>query len=95
MKSLVKKFGNSAAIRIPLGVLAEGGIELEDFVEIREEQGRIVIESTRRRTFAIRDQVEGIRRSNLHNPIELGPPVGREISNGTRRFPRCRSPLGS
>ena len=79
MKSLVKKCGNSAVVRIPLGVLAEAGIELEDLVEIRDEHGRIVIESTRRRTFAIRDLVKGIRRSNLHDSVDLGPPVGREV----------------
>jgi antitoxin MazE len=79
MKGLVKKWGNSAAVRIPAGVLAEARIELEDPVEIREERGRIVIEPTRRRTFAIHDLVKGIRRSNLHNPVELGPPVGYEV----------------
>ena len=79
MKSLVKKWGNSAAVRIPAGVLAEARIELEDLVEIREERGRIVIEPVRRKTFAIEDLVKGIRPSNLHNPVELGPPVGNEV----------------
>ena len=79
MKGLVKKWGNSAAVRIPAGVLSEARIELEDPVEIRQERGRIVIEPVRHKTFAIRDLVKAIHRSNLHNPLETGPPVGHEV----------------
>ncbi len=79
VKGLIKKWGNSAAVRIPAGVLSEARIELEDPVDIREERGRIVIEPVRLKTFAIHDLVKGIRRSNLHNPVETGPPVGHEV----------------
>jgi len=35
----VKKWGNSAAVRIPAAVLADAGIELDQPVEVREERG--------------------------------------------------------
>ena len=43
MVVVVKKWGNSAAVRIPAAVLADAGIELDQSVEIRQERGRIVI----------------------------------------------------
>jgi len=75
---LVKKWGNSAAVRIPATVLADAGIELDQPVEVREERGRIVIEPSRGKSFTLRKLVNAIRPSNLHEPIETGPPVGRE-----------------
>ena len=79
MKVLVKKWGNSAAVRIPAAVLAEAGLELDQPVEVREEDGRIVIEPAGRRSFDIRELVKGIRPSNLHEPVETGVPMGGEI----------------
>ena len=44
MKMQVKKWGNSAAVRIPASVLAASSIAVDQDVDIREEGGRIVIE---------------------------------------------------
>ena len=79
MQVLVKKWGNSAAVRIPAAVLADAGIALDQPVEVREERGRIVIEPSRQNVFALRDLVRGIRADNLHQPVDTGAPVGREI----------------
>ncbi len=49
MRVTVKKWGNSAAVRIPRGVLEAAGLAIEDSVEIREEGGNIVIEPARSR----------------------------------------------
>jgi len=77
--AMVKKWGNSAAIRIPAAVLADANLRVDQSVEIREERGRIVIEPLRRKTFEIRELVKGIRRDNLHEPVDTGAPVGREV----------------
>ncbi|TMH36389.1 MAG: AbrB/MazE/SpoVT family DNA-binding domain-containing protein [Betaproteobacteria bacterium] len=77
--AMVKKWGNSAAIRIPAAVLADANLRVDQPVEIREERGRIVIEPLRRKTFEIRELVKGIRRDNLHEPVDTGAPVGREV----------------
>ena len=79
MEVHVKKWGNSAAVRIPATVLADAGIELDQPVEVREERGRIVIEPLRRKAFALRDLVRDIRPDNLHDAIDTGAPVGREV----------------
>jgi antitoxin MazE len=79
MRAHVKKWGNSAAVRIPAAVLADAGIELDQAVEVREERGRIVIEPTRPASIALRDLVKRIRPENLHEAVETGPPLGREV----------------
>ncbi len=79
MEAQIKKWGNSAAVRIPATVLAEAKIELDQPVDVREDRGRIVIEPLRRKTFAIRALVKEIRADNLHDVIDTGPPAGREV----------------
>jgi antitoxin MazE len=44
MRSAVRKWGNSPSIRIPAAVMAESGLKLDQPVEVRVEDGRLVIE---------------------------------------------------
>ena len=79
MTNLVRKWGNSAAVRIPAGVLAEAGLEIDQPVEIRQEAGRIIIEPVRKLRFELDNLLAEIRSDNLHDPIDTGAPVGREV----------------
>jgi len=79
MTVLVKKWGNSAAVRIPANVLAEAGFEIDQRVEVRQDRGRIIIEPVRTMHFELEDLLDGIRADNLHDPVDTGPPVGREV----------------
>ena len=76
--TIIKRFGHSAAIRIPATVLAEAGIRLGQPVEVRAEHGRIVIERSQPKAFGIDQLVKGIRLDNLHPAIDEGLAVGRE-----------------
>ena len=79
MVNLVRKWGNSAAVRIPVGVLAEAGIEIDQPVEVRQERGRIIIEPAHATHFELASLLRQIRPGNLHEPVDTGPPVGREV----------------
>ena len=79
MKVLLKKWGNSAAVRIPASVMEAAHLKLDQAVDVKEEDGRIVIEPDRPAVFSIEDLVNGITRANLHEPIDTGPAVGREV----------------
>lgn len=79
MEIIVKKWGNSAAVRIPASVMAAAHITLEQPVEVREEQGRIVIEPVRRKTYKLDKLLDGITAKNQHKPIDTGEPVGKEV----------------
>ena len=79
MKVTVKKWGNSAAVRIPASVLEATHLHLDEVVEVREEKGRIVIEPVRKKTYKLEDLLKGINSKNLHEIIDFGPPVGKEV----------------
>jgi antitoxin MazE len=79
MKATVKKWGNSAAVRIPAAVMEAMHLTLDEIVEVREEKGRIVIEPVRPKKYALDDLLKGITAKNLHDAVDFGPPEGKEI----------------
>jgi antitoxin MazE len=79
MKVLVKKWGNSAAVRIPASVMEAAHLNLDQPVDVKEEHGRIVIEPARPGVFSLKELLDGITSANLHHPVDTGQAVGREI----------------
>lgn len=77
MRVLVKKWGNSASIRIPAALMSAAKLELDDPVDVREEGGRIIIEPLRRRRYDLGELLEGITARNQHEESDFGP-VGKE-----------------
>ena len=78
MKAMVKKWGNSAAVRIPSAVLEAAQVQLDQPVDVREEGGRIVIEALRPECYDLAALVAGITDENRHDAVDMGPAVGRE-----------------
>jgi antitoxin MazE len=78
MKAVIRKWGNSASVRIPTAVLKAANLGLDEPVDVREESGCIVIEPTRRKEYDLAELVKGITRENLHEELDFGVPVGRE-----------------
>jgi antitoxin MazE len=78
VQGVVKKWGNSAAIRIPASVLEAAQVRLDQPVDVREEGGRIVIEPLRPSRYDIAVLVAGITDENQHDPVEIAGPVGPE-----------------
>jgi antitoxin MazE len=79
MKATVRKWGNSAAVRIPAPLMQSLLLDLDDVVEVREEAGRIVVEPVRQKTYDIDALVSGITPKNRHDAIEFGSPKGKEV----------------
>ena len=77
MNQYVRRWGNSAAIRLPASTLAAAGLKPDDPVDVREENGRIVIE--RAKPVTLDWLLEGITPDNLHREIDFGSPVGNEF----------------
>ena len=44
MRVIIKKWGNSASVRIPVAIMQAANLSLDETVDVREEGGRIVIE---------------------------------------------------
>ena len=79
MRAVVKKWGNSASVRIPAGILEAAHLELDAVVEVREEAGRVVIEPIRPTEFDIDRLLAEITPKNLHTEVDFGAPVGKEL----------------
>jgi antitoxin MazE len=75
---MIRKWGNSASVRIPAAVLKAVHLDLDEAVDVREESGRIVIESVGHKEYDLAELVKGITRENLHAEVDFGGPVGKE-----------------
>ena len=82
MQVIVKKWGNSASVRIPTSVMEAVHLGLGDAVDVREESGRIVIEPVRRPEYRLDQLLAGITPQNLHSEVDFGPAVGKERGPG-------------
>lgn len=78
MRVIVKKWGNSASVRIPAGIMEAARLSLDAPVDVREERGRIIIEPIRSE-YDLAGMLAGITPENLHSEMDFGTPVGREI----------------
>ncbi len=79
MEVIVKKWGNSAAVRIPAAVMETAKFSLEQPVDVRAEDGRVVIEPIKTKEYDIEKLIAGISRKNCHAPVDFGRPVGHEV----------------
>jgi antitoxin MazE len=79
MRATVRKWGNSAAVRIPAAVMQAVRLDLDETVDVREEAGRIVIEPVRRKVYNLDELLKGITAKNQHDPVDFGVPAGKEI----------------
>ena len=78
MRVTVKKWGNSAAVRIPASVMAEASLQLEQAVEVREENGRVVIEPVRAPAYDLATLLDEMRPETFPEDLDFGAPKGRE-----------------
>jgi len=78
MKAVVKKWGNSASVRIPAAIMQAVPLELDEPVDVREEAGRVIIVPMRRKEYTLKNLLKGITRTNLHEETRFGRRVGKE-----------------
>jgi antitoxin MazE len=78
MRVTVKKWGNSASVRIPAAIMESAHLKLDQAVDVREENGRIVLEPVRPDKYDIAQLVAAITPDNLHDETDFGAPVGKE-----------------
>lgn len=79
MRVIVKKWGNSAAVRIPAGIMESACLSLDASVDVREEGGRIIIEPIRSIEYDLVQLLADITPENLNIGADFGAPVGKEL----------------
>jgi antitoxin MazE len=78
VRATVKKWGNSAAVRIQVSVMQATRLDLDEAVDVREEAGRIVIEPVRRKMYELGKLLKGITPKNQHEAVDFGAAMGKE-----------------
>lgn len=75
----LKKWGNSPAVRLPVKIMEAARLHLNQEVEIRVKDGRVIIEPVTPQ-YSLEDLLSGIRQENLHTEMDVGAPQGKEIA---------------
>ena len=78
MQAVIRKWGNSPALRLPSAVLKEAGYEIEQKVELHVTRGRIVIQPLEKLEYDLDVLVMGMNAKNKHDEASFGAPVGKE-----------------
>lgn len=76
MRVEVQKWGNSAAVRIPAPALREAGMQVGQSLELRVEEGRLVIEPAAE---SLDDLLARMTPENRHGLALEGPATGAEV----------------
>ena len=79
MKTTAQKWGNSLAIRVPKSVAVQVGLKAKDDLEIKVQEGNVVLTPHVRRVYRLEDLVKRITPKNMHHEIDSGAPIGREV----------------
>lgn len=78
METIIRKWGNSPALRLPTSLLKEAGYQLEQKVDLVVSRGRIIIQPSKKIEYDLDALVDAIHADNTHDEISFGRPMGNE-----------------
>lgn len=79
MITTIRKWGNSLGMRIPKNLAKDMQVEEGSSVEISVRKGRLVVTPLKGKEYSLEELVADIKPSNLHEEVEFGAPIGREV----------------
>ena len=79
MEAVIKKWGNSPALRLSASLMKEAQLALDQKVSVKVLRGKIIIEPATRQEYKLEDLIKGITPSNSHSEVDVGQPIGKEI----------------
>jgi len=79
MRGTVRKWGNSAAIRLPTSILEAVRLQIDQPVDVRQEDGRIIIQPLRHESLSLESLTSAITDENRHGEVDFGPSAGGEV----------------
>jgi antitoxin MazE len=79
MQTIIKKWGNSPALRLNAAVMKSAQFNIDQLVSVKVQKGRIVIEPMIKREYQLEELLAGITPKNLHSESDFGKPVGKEL----------------
>ena len=78
MRTRIRKWGNSLALRIPQAFAKEVRVEHGSEVDLSLVEGKLIIAPLPEVPTTLAELLEGITDSNLHGEVDSGPAVGEE-----------------
>jgi antitoxin MazE len=78
MKTRVKKWGNSLALRIPKTFAYEVGLKSDSPVEVSAKDGKLVIAPIAKPQLTLKQLLAKVTPENIHHEVETGPAIGKE-----------------
>ena len=79
MATIVAKWGNSLAVRIPQNLAKEIHLTEGTEIDLGVVDGTLVIKPRTRKRYSLDELLEGITPENLHGEINSGIAVGNEV----------------
>ncbi len=78
METVLKKWGNSIAVRLPSSIVKECRLSENRRIDISADNGQIVIAPVKSRRSRLDVLLRQMTVENRHDPVDFGRPVGRE-----------------
>jgi len=79
MNVRVQKWGNSLAVRIPKPLAEDAEVREGTVLNLAVSEGKVIATPFKRKKQSLKQMLAKVTRKNLHEEIDSGPPVGREI----------------
>ena len=90
MRVIVKKWGNSASVRIPVAIMQAANLSLDETVDVREEGGRIVIEPVSPGEYDLTRLLDGITKKTCIPKLASGRQSAKRCCSGSSLRARGR-----
>jgi len=78
MEIKLQKWGNSLGIRIPSNILKSLNLNINDIVNIKEEEEKIIITKVEKK-ISLEEKIKAYEGENISKEFEWDEPRGREI----------------
>ena len=79
METMIKKWGNSLAVRLPKHVVKKLALREGARVDVREQKKGVIISPAPQTRLTLKERIELITPENSHEEIDWGPPQGKEV----------------
>ena len=79
MRTRMRKWGNSLALRIPKSFATAVGLREDVAVDLSILEGKLMVQLSPEESLHLDDLLRGVTDENLHGEWDAGPAVGKEI----------------
>jgi len=78
MRTRIRKWGNSLALRIPKPFAKEVGLDRDVAVDVSLEEGKLVVVPVTESPPTLEQLLENVTEENRHHEVDTGPAIGEE-----------------